>query len=252
MFSEWISLGWLIGLTLALIFLQRRLHFETQAIFFLITRRTDLALALFSLLFFPGVILHEVSHYVMARILQVKTGNFSLLPQSLPDGRLRLGFVETSSTDLIRDALIGIAPLVAGGTFVAYAVLFPLGLQIYLEGLGDAVWQDFLVLLRNLPARPDFWIWFYLTFAVSSTMLPSASDRRAWLPVIVLSILLVGLAALAGAGPWLMQNAAPQLNSAFFAIAAVFGISVVIHLVLVLPLWGFRSLLMKVMGLSFQ
>jgi hypothetical protein len=250
--GDWDGLGWLIGLTVALIFLQRRLHFETQAIFFLITKRTDLALALFSLLFFPGVILHEVSHYLMARLLQVKTGKFSLLPQPLPDGRLRLGYVETSSTDVFRDALIGIAPLVSGGIFVGYAALFPLGLPLYFEGAGDGWLQDFLLSIRTLPDRPDFWIWFYLTFAVSSTMMPSASDRRAWLPVIVLSVLLVGLAALVGAGPWLVQNAAPRLDRAFGAVAAVFGISVGVHLVLVFPLWVFRSLMMKAMGLSFN
>ena len=251
MIGEWDGLGWLIVFTVALIYLQRRLHFETQTLFFLLTKRTDLALALFSLLFLPGVILHEVSHYVMARLLQVKTGKFSLLPHPLPDGRLRLGFVETSSTDVLRDALIGIAPLVVGGAFVGYAALFPLGLPLFWEGARSWGWQDLLLSLRTLPARPDFWVWFYLTFAVSSTMMPSASDRRAWLPVIALFAVLVSIAALAGAGPWLLQNVAPQINRAFKAVAAVFGISASIHLVLVIPLWTFRSLMMKVLGLSF-
>jgi hypothetical protein len=250
--GEWSGLGWLIGLALALIFLQRRLHFETQAIFILITKRTDLALALFSLLLFPGVFLHEISHYLMARLLQVKTGKFSLLPQPLPDGRLRLGFVETGSTDLVRDALIGIAPLVAGGAFVAYAALFPLGLSFTGENAVSGGWQGFIDLARSLPDRSDFWIWFYLTFAVSSTMMPSASDRRAWLPVSVMGLLLVAFAAFAGAGPWLLQNVAPQVNRAFTAIAVVFGISVVLHLVVMIPLWGFRILVMRVIGIKIR
>lgn len=250
MAGQWDGLGWLIGFTVALVALQRRLHFETQAIFFLMTRRTDLAFTLFALLLFPGVFLHEVSHYVMARLLQVKTGSFSLLPHPLPDGRLRLGFVETSSTDLIRDALIGIAPLAAGGAFVAYAALYPLGLPIHLERATLGSWQDLMLSIRALPDRPDFWIWFYLTFAVSSTMLPSATDRRAWLPLVVLFVVLGVLAALAGAGPWMMDNAAPQLNRAFRAVAAIFGISTGIHLVLVVPLWIFRNLVMKAMGVS--
>jgi hypothetical protein len=243
--GEWDGLGWLIGLTLALVFLTRRLHFETQAFFFFLTRRADIALALFSLLFFPGVILHEVSHYFMATLLRVKVGGFSLIPQPLPGGRLRLGFVETASTDVFRDALIGIAPLVAGGAFVGYAALFPLGISIFWEGSPGGWGQDLVTSLRNLPARPDFWIWFYLTFAVSSTMLPSASDRRAWLPLFALFFLLLIAAAFAGAGPWLIQNIAPSINRAFKAVATVFGISSAIHLVLVVPLWALRNLVMK-------
>src|SRR3990170_5216778 len=96
--------------------------------------RSEIARAFFSLLFFPGVLLHETSHYLAARLLGVKTGRFSLLPQPLPDGRLRLGFVETTGTDLLRDALIGVAPLVAGGAFVIYAGLLRLGLPALWDG----------------------------------------------------------------------------------------------------------------------
>jgi hypothetical protein len=76
-------------------------------------------------------------------------------------------------------------------------------------------------------------------------MLPSASDRRAWLPLFALFVLLLIAAAFAGAGPWLIQNIAPPINQAFKAVATVFGISSAIHLVLVVPLWALRNLVMK-------
>ena len=53
-------------------------------------------MGIFSILFLPGVFLHEFSHFVMAKILRVRTGKFSIFPQSLPDGRLQLGYVETA------------------------------------------------------------------------------------------------------------------------------------------------------------
>jgi hypothetical protein len=246
------GLGWLIGLVVALTLLQRRLHFETQAIFLLLTRRADLALALFSLLFFPGVLIHEASHYLMARLVGVRTGRFSLLPQPLPDGRLQLGFVETTSTDLFRDALIGSAPLVAGGVFVVYAALVPLGLPIFRDGQRADELGFFLSSLAMLPGRPDFWLWFYLTFAVSSTMLPSASDRRAWLPLILLIALLFGLAGLFGAGPWLLKFVGPKFNRSLLSIATVFGISAAVHLILLPPLWLFRRLLVSLTGLKVE
>src|SRR3972149_1644635 len=115
------GLMWLLLVLGPLIFVQRKLHRESQAVFLLLTRHKEISLALFSLLFFPGVLLHEMSHYITARLLGVKTGRFSLLPTPLPDGRLRLGFVEAESVDFVRDALIGAAPLLTGGLFVAYA-----------------------------------------------------------------------------------------------------------------------------------
>ncbi|HEX9028794.1 MAG TPA: hypothetical protein VF823_06440, partial [Anaerolineales bacterium] len=121
MSSDILGLLILVLLLGALLILQRLSQRETQAIFLLLTRRADIAVVLFSLLFLPGVILHEASHYVVARLLRVRTGRVSLLPRTLPNGRLQLGFVETASSDWLRDTLIGAAPLFSGGAFVAYA-----------------------------------------------------------------------------------------------------------------------------------
>jgi hypothetical protein len=244
------GLLWLLLLLGPLLILQRILHRETQAIFLLLTRRGEIALALFSLLFFPGVLLHETSHFIMARLLGVRTGRFSLLPHPLPNGRLQLGFVETAATDWIRDALIGGAPLILGGAFVAYAGLERLGLT--------ALWWNsvmggpsaFLDSLPSLYGQPDFWVWFYLTFAVSSTMLPSPSDRRAWLPVAFVVAILLLLSLLAGAGPWLLSHLASPLDQIFRALAIVLGISDFVHLVLLLPLWGVRRALVQITGLD--
>jgi hypothetical protein len=86
-----------------------------------------------------------------------------------------------------------------------------------------------------LPEQPDFWLWFYLAFAVSTTMLPSASDRRAWLPVSLVVLVLLLLVVVAGGGPWMLENVAPWLNRGLRALAAVFGISLAIHVILWLP-----------------
>ncbi len=237
------GLWWLLLTLGPLLILQRWLHWEIQAIFLLLTRRADIAIILFAVLFFPGVLLHESSHYVMALLLRVPTGRFSILPRPVGNGRLQLGFVETAATDWVRDTLIGAAPLITGGLFVAYAGLERLGL---LE-----LWQashqgSVAVVFNNLPelaGRPDFWLWFYLTLVVSSTMLPSASDRRSWLP---LGLTLAGMTAftwLVGAGAWMAENLAGPFNLALLAIAVVFGVSVLVHLMLVLPAWGLRRLL---------
>ncbi len=240
---------WLLVVLGPLLFLQRRLHREIQAVLLLITRHNEITLALFSLLFFPGVLLHELSHYITARLLGVRTGKFSMLPTPLPDGRLRLGFVETASVDFVRDALIGVAPLVTGGLFVAYAGIVRLKLTALWDSLAYGS-EPFREALAKVLAQPDFWLWFYLAFTISSMMLPSASDRRAWLPVVLTVFGLIGMALLAGVGGWMIAHLAPTLNRALQAIAVTFGISASLHLVLYLPTWAVRKLLSRLTGLE--
>jgi hypothetical protein len=246
------GLWWLVILLGPLLFLQRRLHFETQAVFLLLTRSKEMAVALFSLLFLPGVLLHEMSHYLTARLLGVRTGRISLLPKTTKEGRLQLGYVETAQSDILRDALIGAAPLIVGGAFVAYAGIVHLGLPELWEAMSAGDGPGTLDSLFTLPQRADFLLWFYLVFAVSSTMLPSSSDRRAWLPVLILVGLILGISLIVGAGPWLASNVAPYVNDALRALAVVLGITVGVHLILLPPAWATRMALSRLTGIQIQ
>lgn len=241
------GLGWLLLVLGPLLFFQRRLHHEIQLVFLLLTRRPAASLGIFSLLFFPGVLLHEFSHFIMAQLLMVRTGSFSLMPAVLPGGKLRLGYVEVEGTDFFRDAMIGAAPLVTGGLTVAYLA----GERLGFIPLANAVWQQnwpaFWKGLGALPQQTDFWLWFYLAFAVSSTMLPSESDRRAWLPLGLVAVVLLGLALLAGAGPWMLEHLAPSFNRFLRLLTTIFGISLALHLVLLAPVALLRLLLMRIM-----
>lgn len=243
------ALLWLIVIFAPFLILQRSLHREAQAIFLLITRRSEISIMLFSLLFFPGVFLHEISHYVMARLLGVRTGRLSIFPRPLADGRLQLGYVETAPADWVRDSLIGAAPLLAGGAFVAYAGLQHLGLYELWEAIRVLGVEAALDVLPGLYRRPDFWLWFYLTFAVSSTMMPSSSDRRAWLPLSMVFGILLAVGIFAGAGPWLAVNLMQPLIRLLQALLIVFGISLFLHGLLLVPAWGLRQLISRLTGL---
>jgi hypothetical protein len=244
------SLAWLLLTFLPLLLSQRILHREIQTVLLILTRRADLSIVIFSLIFLPGVLLHEGSHWITARLLGVKTGRFSIFPQPVGKGRLQMGYVETAETDWVRDALIGAAPLLAGGAFVAYAGIARLGFgQSWLQ----APPQDIAEMLRALLAtysQPDFWLWFYLIFAVSSMMFPSASDRRAWLPIFLILAILAGIIFLAGYGAWLWQKMTEPIQLTLQMVTVIFLISGVVHLVLLLPTWVSRLILSRVTGLE--
>ncbi len=244
------GLLWLLAALTIFIFLQRALHREIQAVMLIVTRSAGVSQVLFALIFFPGVLMHELSHFLSAKILGVQTGKFSLIPQAQANGKLRLGYVETASGGFVRDALIGAAPLMTGSAFVAATAIY----FLHLIPLWDAIrvndWEIFLGLLRGVPASQDFWLWFYLAFTISSTMLPSQSDRHAWLPLGILAAGLVGVAILAGAGTWMLTNLAPRFNQFLGALAMIFGLSGSLHIMLIIPLFIIHQILSRLTGVD--
>lgn len=244
------GLLWLLGFLLPFLFVQRRVHREIQVVLLLLTRKPGLTVGLFSLLFLPGILLHETSHFLMAKLLRVQTGRFSLFPNVLPDGTIRLGYVETAEADFIRDSLIGMAPLITGGIATAAISLGVLKVQEIITSISAAQYSEALSEIRHLPQMSDFWLWFYLLFAISSTMLPSTSDRRKWMPLILLLTSLAVVLVIFGAGNWLLNAVAPWFNRALQSIALVFGVSLAVHLVLFLPFFILRRLLNRLTGLK--
>jgi hypothetical protein len=246
------GIGWLLLLLGPLFILQRSLHREIQGLLLIATRRPSVTIIIFSIIFFPGVLLHEVSHFLMAKLLGVHTGRVSLFPRPMKGGHLRLGFVETAPTDILRDAFIGAAPLLTGVAVVAYIGIIQMDLVL----LGNALITSQLNILgqeiKQLPLMPDFWLWFYLVFVISSTMLPSSSDRRAWLPMVGVAVILLLIGIFVGFGPWLVTEIAPAFNQGMRTLSAIFGISIAVHFIILIPTWTMRMILGRITGLSIK
>ena len=246
------GLFWFLLMLLPLVFLQRLLHREIQAVILILTRNPELTIGLFSILFFPGVFLHELSHFLTAKILGVRAERFSLIPTPLPGGRLQMGYVETEHADIFRDSLIGLAPLAAGSLFVAYAGLNRLGLGnlvgVLTAGQTGLFWKGILL----LPQVDDFYLWLYLVFTVSSTMMPSESDRHAWLPLGLWAAVLIAVAVYAGAGGWMLSTAAPLVNNFLNGVATLFGLSVALHIALLLPIFILHRIISGLTGVDVK
>src|SRR6266849_3790828 len=127
---------WLVVSLLPLIVLERWVHRHLQGIWLLLVRDADLALILYSLLMLPGVLVHEASHWLAATLLGVRAGRVSVVPERLPDGTLRLGYVETEHVDALREALIGAAPLLAGAAVIIFVGYSRLGVEPLGAALG--------------------------------------------------------------------------------------------------------------------
>jgi hypothetical protein len=235
---------------LVLIFVQRLLQREIQIILLFLTRRPNLAIGIFSILLLPGVFLHEVSHLIMAIILRVPVKKISLLPEVTKQGKIRLGFVQTQKSDVFRDSLIGLAPLITGLFLVAFIGTRKLGFSNQIGAGFNSNLNAFLISLKNLPKMTDFGLWFYFAFAISTTMIPSESDRQSWKIIfLVLSIILV-FVIISGLGGWMVENVYPVINQWLLSIFFVLMMSIFIHVLLFIPVWFFRLAIFKLAGLK--
>ena len=207
-------------------------------------------MGLYSFLLFPGVFLHEFSHWFMAIILRVPVKNVSLLPKSLKNGKLRLGFVETSKSDFFRDSLIGLAPFISGSSLVAYIAYQKLELVPLVHAFLQTNGEMFFTYLASLPNHTDFGIWFYLVFAVSSTMLPSETDRESWIGLLLLLAFLLLFMLVVGLGNWMLDQLVPMVNRWLSILGIIFASSFFVHLVLLIPAWVSRKILSRIFGLE--
>ncbi|MCH7588735.1 MAG: hypothetical protein IIC78_11990 [Chloroflexi bacterium] len=187
----------------------------------------------YALLFLPGVFVHEGSHWLMAKILRVPTYKFSLVPEWISAGTLRFGYVEISKTDSIRGSIIGFAPLFSGSAIVLWIASNPFGLD-----LGPTIfqWEIIRNWFQSVYQTPNFGLWLYFLLTISNMMLPSASDRRAWLRagllLLAFSIALYFIGLGAVAGTWLKG---PTLRI-FSGLTQAFLISSLLDLLLLIPI----------------
>jgi hypothetical protein len=229
----------------ALLVLTRWITKHVQGIGFLLTEDGQIALLLYFLLILPGVLLHELSHAIMALILGVRVRRLSIgLSRKGRSQNISLGSVDIARTDPFRASLIGAAPLVAGCAVILLIGDRVLGIEA-LPAFGNAgFWRT----IEDIYNTPDFWLWIYLVLAVGNAMLPSAADRHSWgtalafIAFLGAALYFSGLLDIVSApvASW-AENGASQLTYAF-AIAAIIDLVFAILLFLVeqsLGLLGF-------------
>ncbi len=242
------EVGWLLACMLPFFFIQARLHRELKLFFYLVLRKDSYADMLFYILFFPGILVHESSHWLMAKLVRVPTGKLSLIPRNLPNGKLRLGYVETQKSDWFRDSLIGVAPLITGCIITGWIANNFWNTPALAQAIALGDLQSLKPLIDIIYKGSYFWVWFYLVFTISSMMLPSESDRNSWTPVLLIIAGFILVLIITGAGGWLEINLLPLFNPILTSLTTVFAVSLSLHLILLIPIWLFRAGLEKVVG----
>ena len=159
----------------------------------------------FYLLVFPGVVLHEVAHYLACLITGTRVVRFApFSPQSSADGRLVLGYVRHERRALPIKAIIGLAPVLLNPLrlLFATALLTPLTFRQATDPSVGIVVKGIFAggYLTDAPLLAAVWAYLSLSFALGSV--PSREDLSG-LPLLLLvlggGILLAGSLGTSGA-----------------------------------------------------
>jgi hypothetical protein len=181
----------------ALTWLGRQISIHIQIPVYYGTRSQDAPTIALFLIFLPGVFIHEGAHWLMAKICGLKTGKFRVWPKR-QGKQIGLGSVSVERGGAIVDALVGMAPLIAGTLLIGVISRFVFGTDRLAEELATGDWRGGLQVLRNAIGVQDGLLWAYLLFTISNAMMPSASDREPLRPVVLYSIIGVTLYWLLG------------------------------------------------------
>jgi len=236
-----------------LLLFQRWIHRHLHGVSFLITGKKSWAVILYAIALFPGVLLHELGHWLTANILGVRTGAFSVLPKSMADGTIQLGYVEyykSSRVGPIRESLIGSAPLVTGTAVVLLIALNVFDLQALATAVQTGNIETLTASLTALFSTRDFFLWLYLIFAISNAMMPSATDRRAWPAFAVIMIVFALFLFLVGLMDIFVDTLIGPASIIFGNLGLAYSLAIGVDLFFMLAIYILEWLLSRIKGVD--
>ncbi len=133
-------------------------------------------IVVWSIIFLPGTIIHELSHFFFAILTGARTGKIEIFPEFLEDDweeesagkNVTLGYVQTQRLNPLQGFLVGTAPFVVG-----------LALMIWLAQLIQSSY--------NLGQYLPVFLLGYLFFTITNSFFPSWSDIKQTIPLIIIA-----------------------------------------------------------------
>lgn len=242
-------------LTALLFYALRRLevwlHQHIFKVGWLVTKQYQTTTILYYAFFLPGILLNQLTVWMVAGLLNVRADRSIAWPQKQEIGELKLNFVQLSkNTDSFRTALINTAPLVIGMALIWHIANNLLNLPAFLTSLGGTgLLGDVAGAVSKLTTAPDFWLWFYIAFTISNTMMPKFHSLRGWRVVLVALAIIAVILFLVGAGNQVVvSNMSVPLTESLNALSSILAIMVGLDIVMLAILGSLESLIERITG----
>lgn len=149
----------------------KKLQIALGRSFYLMTKSHNTSVILLTILFFPGTLIHEMAHALMAGVMLLNVGEIKLTPE-IGEDSVKLGSVQIEQSDPFRRALVGVAPVIFGVGILISSLLY---LFSHLEKSAGIPYSIWLIII-------------YIIFVITNTMFSSRKDLEGTLEVLVFII----------------------------------------------------------------
>lgn len=222
-----LSLGFFL-LTLGVLFYSSQLLTKALSVLlYRFTRSQKVVITLLALLFLPGVIIHELAHLVTASILLVRTGEIEFMPKVQEDS-VKLGSVQVAQTDIVRRALIGLAPMFVGVPILLFTLSYFISLSFS--------WDTWTLVQYALSA--------YGVFEIGNTLFSSKKDLEGTLELTGAIIVIFGVIYFAGFHQpflFLASLITPNVQEFLLNASILLTIPIGINTVIYALSWGLKK-----------
>lgn len=210
----------LLGIT-ALYLAHQKMTLELSRLIHRLGGNQNVLIWVWSVIFLPGTIIHEISHFLAAAATGARTGKIEIFPEFIEDildeegdekRGVALGYVQVARMNPLQGFIVGVAPFVSG-----MALLIWLASLMRVNYLSENIWP---LLFQT-----------YLFFIIGNSFFPSWADMKQTLPLIFLG-LVAGLLAWFF-GFQLLIGSSSSVWGILDAMTSALLISIVINLCLI-------------------
>lgn len=217
----------------------------------LVTKQYQTTTILYYAFFLPGILLNQAIFWLAAGFLNVSAERTIAWPQKQEIGELKLDFIRLSkNVSSVRFAIISTAPLLVGLVSVWLIANNVLNVPTFLTELNkDGFLVDISTAVSHFTNAPDFWIWVYLAFTISNTMMPNFANLRGWRIILgIIGVLIVGLYVLGAGDQVVMNNLRGPVTDALNSLSSVFAIIIGVDIFMVVVLGTLEAIIERITG----
>ncbi|WP_119072573.1 hypothetical protein [Aggregatilinea lenta] len=246
--TPWLLLG---GVLFLLVQAEKWIHSHLYGVGWLLTEDKQSATALYYLILFPGVFMHEVTQWLLAGAINVPTRRFMAWPEAQEDGTLRLDFVQIQKAGWFASALIGAIPFITGTALIWLISNQILNLERFFDSLSSGDLTVIGPALQQVGSTPDFYLWLYVLFAITNAMLPTPADRKGWPLLIGLFAVCLGFLVLIGVGPRLYETFTGPVAHGLNLLTAAFSTVLVLEVLAIVVIGMGEQIVQRLTRRSF-